>query len=83
MTNSEKGAITKAFIPDIANKLKLNISLTPNLTSILTGHGKTRAYLHRFKLINNSTCPCQQGSQTVYHLISKCKLLNIEIDTVL
>ena len=53
-TDCEKGGITKAFIPNIANKLKLNIGLTPNLTSILTGHGKTKAYLHRFKLINNN-----------------------------
>jgi len=28
---------------------------------MVTGHGKTRAYLHRFKLLDNATCVCKQG----------------------
>ncbi|PSN35056.1 hypothetical protein C0J52_22843 [Blattella germanica] len=37
--------------------------------------------VYRFKLINNPTCPCQQGSQTVDHLIFECILLNTERNT--
>jgi len=34
------------------------------LTGIVTGHGKTRAYLHRFKIIEEPTCPCGTAEKT-------------------
>jgi len=36
----------------------MKINLTPNPAAILTGHGRTRAYLHRFILRDNATCIC-------------------------
>ena len=48
-----KGAETKQFFPNIKERLKNNIRLTPNFTAIVTGHGKTRSYLHRFKVIDS------------------------------
>jgi hypothetical protein len=42
---------------------------------MLTGHGRTRAYLHRFKIRDNAQCVCQQGDQTVDHLLYNCILL--------
>ena len=42
---------------------------------MITAHGKTRSYLHRFKIIE---CPCANGNQTVNHLIYDCNKLNNE-----
>jgi hypothetical protein len=43
---------------------------------MVTGHGKTRAYLHRFKIMEHATCPCNNGEQTVDHLLYQCTLLH-------
>jgi hypothetical protein len=53
--------------------VKLNLS--PNVTTILTGHGNIRSYLHRLKIIGSSERPFIQGIQTVDHLIFQCKRL--------
>ena len=37
-----KRAITKEFSPNIRDRLKMNISLNPNFTVMVTVHGKTR-----------------------------------------
>jgi hypothetical protein len=42
---------------------------------MVTGHGKTRAYLHRFKITENATRPCNKGDQTIDHLLNQCPLL--------
>ena len=43
--------------------------------TVITGHGKTKSYLHRFKLADNPTCPCNEGVQTPEHIIHDCKIL--------
>jgi hypothetical protein len=43
-----KGEITKAYFPVVANRLSMKINITQNFTSIITGHGKIKSYLHRF-----------------------------------
>jgi len=45
---------------------------------MVTGHGKNRAYLHRFKIIENATCPCNKGDQTIDHLPNQCTLLQTQ-----
>jgi len=74
--NCTKAAITKEFFPHVRDRLKMNISINPNFTAMVTGHGRTRAYLHRFSLIDNATCPCNKEDQTVDHLIHQCTLLH-------
>ena len=76
--NSTKGSVTKEFFPNIKDRLKMKINLTPNFTAMITAHGKTRSYLHRFKIIESSECPCANGNQTVDHLIYECNKLNNE-----
>jgi hypothetical protein len=49
--------------------------ITPEFTAIVSGHGKTKSYLHRFKLINNPMCPCNEEAQSSEHLIYDCKIL--------
>jgi hypothetical protein len=53
--NCTKVAITKQFFPNVRDRVKLNINVNPNFTAIVIGRGKTRAYLHRFKIIENAT----------------------------
>jgi hypothetical protein len=45
-------------------------------TDMLTGHGKTRSYLHRFKILEKADCPCGNGDQTLDHLLYQCTILN-------
>jgi len=71
-----KATITKEYFPTIQDRLSMNIRVIPNFATITTGHGKTRAYPHRFKLLDNATCVCKQRDQTVDHLLYHCKLLD-------
>ena len=45
---------------------------------MVTAHGKTRSYLHRFKIIESPECPCGNGTQTVEHLLYDCDTLSNE-----
>jgi hypothetical protein len=73
-----KALTTKEFFLVIKNRLINKIKLTPNFTAIVTAHGKTKAYLHRFKVIESPLCPCDGGNQTVDHLIYDCSILHRE-----
>jgi hypothetical protein len=78
--NCPKEAITKQFFPNVQDRLKLDINVTPNFAAMVTGHGKTRAYFHRFKILEYATCPCNKADQTVDHLLNQCKLLQTQRD---
>jgi hypothetical protein len=43
------------------------------LATVLTGHGKTRAYLYRFKLRDDVRCICGHEDQTMDHLLFHCE----------
>jgi len=73
-----KAGITKEFFPTVHDRQKLKIDITPILTAMVTGHGKTRAYLHRFKILDNANCPCGNGDQSVDHLIYQCSILHTQ-----
>ena len=73
-----KGAITKEFFPSVESRLAVNFNLSSNVTTIMTGHGNIRSYLHRFKIIGSPECSCKRGIQTVDHLIFECKRLKNE-----
>jgi hypothetical protein len=70
-----KGAITKDFFPSVERRLAVNLNLNQNVTTIMTGHGNIRSYVHRLKIIGSPECPCKQGIQTVDYLIFQCKRL--------
>jgi len=53
----------------------MKLNLTQNFTAIVTGHGKTKANLHRFKIIEDPTCTCGKAVQTTDHLIFECEKL--------
>jgi hypothetical protein len=78
-TNSTKGAVSKLFFQSITERIKSTLHVSREFTAIVTGHGLNRSYLHRFKIIKNSTCPCRlQEKQTIYKLSFKCTQLENE-----
>jgi len=44
-TTSNKAAATKQYFPSVQDRLRIKLTLTTKLAAVLTGHGKTRAYL--------------------------------------
>ena len=74
-TNTRKGTVTKAFFPTVRNRLDKVIPIFPELTTMLTGHGKLKSYLYRFGLTDDPTCSCEEDDQTVDHLLFSCKKL--------
>ena len=70
-----KGTNNKGILSNSARQAKVKIKVTPIVTAMLTGHSKTRAYLHRFKILEEATCPCGNEDQTVEHLLNRCPIL--------
>ena len=77
-TQTTKGSTTKEYFPNVGERLKMKLNLTQNFTAIVTGHGKTKAYPHRFKIIEDPTCTCGKAVQTTDHLIFECETLTKE-----
>ena len=75
-----KGAITKTFFPKITDRLKLKINVTPNFTTMVTGHGNIKSYLFKYKIKDSPTCSCKRGEQTTDHIIFDCELVEKERD---
>jgi hypothetical protein len=47
--------------------------LTPKITAVLTGHGMTKAYLHRFHLSEDANCKCGNEYQYMDHILFHCE----------
>jgi hypothetical protein len=74
-----KGAITtKECCPNVESRMAVNLKLSPNVTTIMTGHGNIVCYLHRLKIIGSPECPFSHGIQTADRLIFQCKRLRNE-----
>ena len=58
-----KGKTTKEYFPVVADRLKMEINITENFTSMVAGHGNIRSYSHRFKIIETPMCPCSTKEQ--------------------
>jgi hypothetical protein len=50
---------------------------------MVTGHGNISSYLHRFKILDKTTCSCGTKDQTIDHLLYECELLNKERDSLI
>ena len=56
--------------------------MTGELVTFLTGHGKLKSYLYRYKTADILICPYgRYGNDTVDHLIFQCKSKKKEITT--
>jgi hypothetical protein len=72
-----KGKITKDYFPRVAEKLNMKISANPKFTTMVTGLGNIKAYLHRFKIAATPTCPSGKKDQTTDHLLYECEILKV------
>lgn len=78
---SPSGSETKKFLPTIplAIAFRNRNSPSPNVTQALTGHGPFNDYLHRFRIINDPTCQCDNHThQNTNHLLWECPMLEKE-----
>ena len=62
-TSSTKVAVSKLFFPHIKERMETTVPISAEFTAMVTGHGLTRSHLHRFKIIPNSTCPCDLNEE--------------------
>jgi hypothetical protein len=76
-----KGEITKEYFPVVAHRLSMKINITQNFTSMVTGQGNIKSYLHQFKITDTPLCPCGTEDQTIDHSLFECELLNKETDS--
>ena len=77
------GDQSQRILPVVAEKLKIKINITQNFTTMVTGHGNIRSYLHRFKIIKTPICPCGTTDQSIDHVLLDCELLNKERDSLM
>ena len=78
-TSSSKGAVSKLLFPYIKGRIKTKLPISAEFMAMVTGHSLTRLYLHRFKFIPNSACPCRlKEEQTISHIILNCTQLENE-----
>ena len=70
--------VCQSFFPNQVQRLKTKIPITSEFTAFVSGHGKTRSYLHRFKLANDPMCLCNEGQQTSNHIIFECNLFEAQ-----
>ena len=68
----------RSFFPNLVQRLKTKIPITPEFTALVTGHEKTRSYLHRLKLVDDPMCPCNEGEQTSDHIIFECNIFEAQ-----
>jgi hypothetical protein len=73
--STNKGALCRSFFPTVERRLKVRMPLTSKFTAIISGHGKMKSYMHRFKLMDSPKFPCSEGTQSSEHLIYDCKIL--------
>ena len=71
-----KGRITKDYFPKVEKRLHTKIYLTQNLTTMVTGNGNIKSYLHRFKIIDAPNCPCGNDKQTTAYILLECTILH-------
>ena len=66
------GETIQKYFPTVQDRLRLKLKLTPKITAVLTEHGMTKAYLHRFHLREDATCSCGNECQSMDHIPFHC-----------
>jgi len=64
----------------MADRLKLKINVTPNFTTMVTGHGNIKSYLYKYKIMDSPMCFCKRGEQKIDHILFHCELVEQERD---
>ena len=73
---------THTHTQSVEQRLQARLPISPAFTAIVSGHGKTKSYLHRFGIIDSQTCQCKGGDQTPEHLIYHCNILETQRDVM-
>jgi hypothetical protein len=68
MDKNIQGRGNKTVFPTVMDRIGSKIYLTRKLTVLLSGRGKTRAYIYRFKLWEDMKGICNKDDQTMDHL---------------
>jgi len=69
---TSKAEATKQYFPTVMDRIGTKLNLTSKLTAVLSGHGKSNAYLYRFHLREDAKCICNKGDQTMDHILFQC-----------
>jgi len=56
----------------------MKLRLSTKITEMLIAHGKSKAYLNRFEIIQSPECFGKYGDQTTDHLLYDCEILEKE-----
>jgi hypothetical protein len=75
-TTNQKATSTTQYFPTVQDRIRSKIRLTPKIRAVLTGHGMTKAYLHRFHLSDNAKCKCGNEYQSMDHIQFHCEEIN-------
>jgi len=62
--------------------IKLKINVTPNFTTVVTGHGNIKSYLQKYKILDSPICSYKSGVRTADHILLDCKLLEQERESL-
>jgi hypothetical protein len=66
-TNMTKGAVCPSFFPRLEQGLKIKLSITPEFTALVTGHGITKAY---YTDLSWQTTRCAHATKGSRHSIT-------------
>jgi len=80
---TKKRSTTKEYFPTVAERLQTKINFTQNPTTIVTGYGNVKSYLHRFRIIEAPDCPCGNRNQTAEHILFECGILQEEMERLI
>ena len=72
MGKTSKAEATKRYFPTVMDRIRTKLNLTSKLLAVLSGHGKTNAYLHGFNLREDAKCIRNKGDQTMDHILFQC-----------
>ena len=70
---TDDGNHTRSIFPTIADRMRTSFPFSWRMTMLLSGHGRLRAYLHRFYLAETDFCSCGSGDvQDWSHVLYDC-----------
>jgi len=74
--NTQIGAWTKTFIPDVKARIVTPITFGHYINQIITNHGDFNHRLHSFNLVENPSCECGWPEETAGHILEDCHWLS-------
>ena len=75
--NSETGGWTKELISKVGRKIKFPRDRCTGMTYVrlLVNNTATKENMYRFKLVDERECECEEGIESIQHVLMECKLV--------